>query len=49
MIENRPASLLADPAYRTLPKLPLKVDWASSVRHSKDNDDRAAENVLFEV
>lgn len=29
MIENRPASLLADPAYRTLPKLPLKVDWAS--------------------
>jgi hypothetical protein len=29
MIENRPAFLLADPAYRTLPKLPLKVDWAS--------------------
>lgn len=29
MIEDRPASLLADPTYRTLPKLPLKVDWTS--------------------
>ncbi|MEZ2145372.1 hypothetical protein AAE026_24240 [Bradyrhizobium sp. DN5] len=29
MIENRPASLLADPAYSILPKLPMKVDWTS--------------------
>jgi hypothetical protein len=29
MIENRPAALLADPAYGVLPKLPLAVDWTS--------------------
>lgn len=29
MIDNRPAALLADPAYRTLPKLPLSLDWSS--------------------
>lgn len=29
MIENRPASLLADPAYGVLPKLPLALDWSS--------------------
>jgi hypothetical protein len=29
MIENRPASLLADPAYGILPKLPLALDWSS--------------------
>jgi hypothetical protein len=29
MIENRPASLLAEVAYCTLPKLPLAVDWTS--------------------
>jgi hypothetical protein len=29
MIENRPAILLADLAYRTLPKLPLTLDWTS--------------------
>lgn len=29
MIENRPATLLADVAYRTLPKLPLALDWTS--------------------
>lgn len=29
MIDNRPASLLADSAYGTLPKLPLAVDWSS--------------------
>lgn len=29
MIENRPASLLADAAYGTLPKLPLALDWSS--------------------
>ena len=29
MIENRPAPLLADTAYRTLPKLPLALDWTS--------------------
>src|SRR5262249_13126537 len=29
MIENRPASLLADPTYGILPKLPLAPDWSS--------------------
>ncbi|MCS3521841.1 endonuclease domain-containing protein [Bradyrhizobium elkanii] len=29
MIENRPASLLADPAYGILPKLPIALDWSS--------------------
>lgn len=29
MIKNRPASLLADPAYGILPKLPLALDWSS--------------------
>ena len=29
MIENRPASLLADPAYSILPKLPIALDWSS--------------------
>src|SRR4051794_32755185 len=29
MIENRPASLLADGAYGILPKLPLALDWSS--------------------
>ncbi|WP_050421667.1 hypothetical protein [Bradyrhizobium tropiciagri] len=29
MIENRPASLLADPAYSILPKLPVALDWSS--------------------
>ena len=29
MIENRPASLLADPAYGILPKLPFALDWSS--------------------
>jgi hypothetical protein len=29
MIYNRPAKLLADPAYRTLPKLPYELDWTS--------------------
>jgi hypothetical protein len=29
MIENRPTILLADLAYRTLPKLPLALDWTS--------------------
>jgi hypothetical protein len=29
MIENRPASLLADPAYSILPKLPISLDWSS--------------------
>lgn len=29
MIKNRPASLLADLAYRTLPKLPYQIDWTS--------------------
>lgn len=29
MIQNRPATLLADPTYRTLPKLPLSLDWDS--------------------
>ncbi|MBR0948350.1 endonuclease domain-containing protein [Bradyrhizobium liaoningense] len=29
MIEDRPASLLADPAYGILPKLPLALDWSS--------------------
>jgi hypothetical protein len=29
MIANRPAILLADLAYRTLPKLPLTLDWTS--------------------
>jgi hypothetical protein len=29
MIENRPASLLADAAYGILPKLPLALDWSS--------------------
>lgn len=29
MIDKRPAALLADPAYSTLPKTPLKVDWTS--------------------
>jgi hypothetical protein len=29
MIEKRPAFSLADPAYRDLPKLPIKVAWAS--------------------
>jgi hypothetical protein len=29
MIENRPASLLADEAYGILPKLPFALDWSS--------------------
>jgi hypothetical protein len=29
MIENRPAALLDDAAYRTLPKLPFALDWTS--------------------
>lgn len=29
MIKNRPASLLADPSYSVLPKLPLALDWSS--------------------
>jgi hypothetical protein len=29
MIQNRPATLLADVAYRTLPKPPLSLDWTS--------------------
>lgn len=29
MIANRPASLLADPAYGILPKLPFALDWSS--------------------
>lgn len=29
MVENRPASLLADPAYGILPKLPVALDWSS--------------------
>lgn len=29
MIDKRPASLLADAAYTTLPKLPIEVDWTS--------------------
>lgn len=29
MIKNRPKSLLDEPAYRTLPKPPLAVDWTS--------------------
>jgi len=29
MIEKRPASLLADPAYSILPKLPISLDWSS--------------------
>ncbi len=29
MIENRPASLLDDPAYSILPKLPFALDWSS--------------------
>jgi Protein of unknown function (DUF559) len=29
MIENRPASLLADPGYSILPKLPIALDWSS--------------------
>jgi hypothetical protein len=29
MIKNRPAFLLADEVYRTLPKLPFAVDWTS--------------------
>lgn len=29
MIENRPASLLADSAYSILPKLPFALDWSS--------------------
>jgi Protein of unknown function (DUF559) len=29
MIKNRPASLLADPAYGALPNFPLAVDWSS--------------------
>ncbi|MCK1650084.1 hypothetical protein IVA88_01355 [Bradyrhizobium sp. 149] len=29
MIENRPASLLADSAYGILPKLPFALDWSS--------------------
>jgi hypothetical protein len=29
MIENRPAHLLADAAFKTLPKAPLMVDWNS--------------------
>jgi hypothetical protein len=29
MIDNRPASLLADPAYSILPKLPISLDWSS--------------------
>jgi hypothetical protein len=29
MIKNRPASLLADPAYSILPKLPIALDWSS--------------------
>ncbi|MCK1732964.1 hypothetical protein IVA79_03090 [Bradyrhizobium sp. 138] len=29
MIENRPASLLADPAYGVFPKPPYAVDWSS--------------------
>lgn len=29
MIENRPASLLADPAYGILPKLPIALEWSS--------------------
>jgi hypothetical protein len=29
MIENRLAFLLAYPAYRNLPELPIKVTWAS--------------------
>jgi hypothetical protein len=29
VIETRPASLLADPAYGILPKLPLALDWSS--------------------
>ncbi len=29
MIQNRPATLLADSAYRTLPNLPLSLDWSS--------------------
>jgi hypothetical protein len=29
MIENRPASLLADPAYSILPKVPIALDWSS--------------------
>jgi hypothetical protein len=29
MIQNRPAALLADAAYRTLPKPPLAPDWTS--------------------
>lgn len=29
MIKNRPATLLADVAYRTLPKLPFALDWTS--------------------
>jgi hypothetical protein len=29
MIENRPAYLLADAAFKTLPKAPLTVDWSS--------------------
>ena len=28
MIENRPASLLADPAYSILPWLPISLDWS---------------------
>lgn len=29
MIGNRPAHLLADTAFKTLPKAPLTVDWSS--------------------
>jgi hypothetical protein len=29
MIENRPAALLADATYGTLPKLPFALDWTS--------------------
>jgi hypothetical protein len=29
MVENRPAALLDDAAYRTLPKLPFALDWTS--------------------
>jgi hypothetical protein len=29
MIENRPAHLLADAAFKTLPKAPLALDWSS--------------------
>src|SRR5262245_35827960 len=29
MIQHRPKTLLADAAYRTLPKLPIALDWTS--------------------